>query len=366
MLTLRIRFLWEEGRVNLMNLLDVVIISTCSVDLYYFTDDDDNTQGDLASVRFLRLLRLTRALRVVRVMSAFTQLRILMKTTAASFVSLFWAMILMFLFVYGSAVFLCQVLQGPMRDTTIPLDLRMWIFRYYGSGSRSFWTLFEITFSGGWPNYARRLIEELHWGYALFFAVYVWVVIFAVTRVITALFLKDTMQVASEDSDSMLREHRARKEKSARKLQQLFSLIDETGDGAISLEEFKQMAHIPEVQMHFAALDLQIEEVCDLFSMLDAGNGQVNYDEFCAGIMRLKGQARSLDVVSTMRDCRVILRKCVDLERRVEAIADAFGLGSPAPSVRPNNESVSEEGVETAPAPPPNCAFVEWGHVQSI
>merc|ERR1719401_1578591 len=113
--------------------------------------------------------------------------------------ALLWSMVLLGMLMFGGAVSLCQMLQASIANEELPLDTRLWLFQMYGTSGRAVWTMFELTFSGGWPNYARRVVEEVHWAYAFFYATYVSVVVFAVTRIISALFLKDTLQVAAND-----------------------------------------------------------------------------------------------------------------------------------------------------------------------
>lgn len=78
-------------------------------------------------MRLVRFVRLARAFRVLRVMTSFSKLRILLRTTASSFASLFWAMVLMFLFMYGSAMSLCQALHLPQELRV--LTVRLWMHR---------------------------------------------------------------------------------------------------------------------------------------------------------------------------------------------------------------------------------------------
>jgi len=326
----RSAFFWDRIRrkADIMNSVDVFIVFMCSIDLYILPHvirgTPDGTSGNFPTMRLLRILRLTRALRVLRVMTSLSKLRILLVTTANSFFSLFWSMTLVFLFIYGSALSMCQTLQPVVEDESVPMDLREWVFMWYGTASRAIWTLFLVTFSGGWPSYAQRLVEEVHVGYALFFVAYVWVVVFAVTRIITATFVKDTLQAASEDGEMILREQKAAKAKLACKLHELFEVADKSGDGIISLGEFRSVVTLPQAQSYFSSLDLQVSEACELFTMLDGGDGSISYEEFCSGVMRLKGQARALDVISTMRDCKRILRRFEALDHRIDGLQRSY------------------------------------------
>ena len=112
------------------------------------------------------------------------------------------------------------------------------------------------------------------------------IVVFAVTRVITALFLKDTLQVASADAEMVMQERVLKRAKYIDKLNELFSKADTSGDGKISLEEFKEMMEMPQVQTWFQMLDLEVHEVVSLFNLLDDGDGLITHDEFLNGVMR--------------------------------------------------------------------------------
>ena len=53
------------------------------------------------------------------------------------------------------------------------MEIRFWVNRMYGTSAKAVYTLFEVTLSGCWPTYARPLIEEVSWLYAIFFILYV-------------------------------------------------------------------------------------------------------------------------------------------------------------------------------------------------
>merc|ERR1712113_867339 len=129
--------------------------------------------------------------------------------------------------------------------------------------------VFELTFSGGWPTYARRLIEEVGIGFAVFFAVYISTVVFAMTRIITALFLRDTLAVAANDVEMQIQEKTKEKKKYAEKLLTFFNQADFSGDGSMTIEEFEGFLSDPRVRTYLATLDLDSHETKNLFNMLD-------------------------------------------------------------------------------------------------
>lgn len=101
------------------------------------------------------------------------------------------------------------------------------------------------------------------------------------------------------------------------KLEQGFKAVDRSGDGMISEDEFNHMLLDSEFQHHMHALELEPHEGTALFQMLDDGDGQVGFDEFIKGVSRLKGQAKSLDVISIQKDIGKLSHVVRDISNRI-------------------------------------------------
>ena len=78
--------------------------------------------------------------------------------------------------------------------------LLLWVNRKYGTGSKALYTVFEITFSGCWPNYVSPVVMDASPWFAAFFIVYITFVVFFLIRIISALFLKETLAHAAQDA----------------------------------------------------------------------------------------------------------------------------------------------------------------------
>merc|ERR1712032_240522 len=69
------------------------------------------------------------------------------------------------------------------------------------------------------------------------------------------------------------------------------------GSGTLSWEKFQRHLRNPEVMAYFASLDLDVSNAHRLFRLLDTNNNnEVGVREFLDGCMRLKGEAKSIDV----------------------------------------------------------------------
>jgi len=305
----RMRYFYN-AQIEWLNVMDciIVVFSVCDLFIIRFLNAPETNLTLLRGLRFFRMVRIAR---VFRTFEFFAKLRILMGTIVASFLALVWSMVLLFITMLMFSMIMCQLVQPYFTDAAIDGDTISWMNEHYGTAGRSLWTVFELTFSGGWPNYVRTLVEHVSSIFAYVFAVYISLVVFAMTRIITALFLKDTLQVAANDAEMVIQEKMNEKKNYAKKLMDVFQGADHTGDGKITLHEFETFLAEPRVQSYLATLELDTHETKTLFGMLDDGDGEVTAEEFVQGAMRLKGTARSQDVVSIMHDFNAV-RKIVE------------------------------------------------------
>merc|ERR1719335_957692 len=118
-------------------------------------------------------------------------------------------MTLLFVLELVGAIFMAQVIQPFMEEGTTDAEseeLQMFIWTSFGTWTNAMFTIFEITMApGGFIKY-RRLYEEVHALFGIFFVLYVCVVTFAVVRVITAMFLKATLSASDSDEQDTARE----------------------------------------------------------------------------------------------------------------------------------------------------------------
>jgi len=308
------------------NVFDAVVVIINSADLYILSQiGQDST--NVSFLRVVRMLRLARVLRVIRTLELFQQLRVLMTTIVLSFMSIFWSMMILAIFILLGSLLLCQVVQDFIMDDTADPDMLIWVNRYYGTSSKAFYTMFEATFSGCWPTYARPLIEQINAWFALFFVVYVTFVVFTLIRIIYALLLKDTMQAAASDTDQVVRDKMRETKALAAKLAGMFKEADVTGDGYLSRQEFEDILAYPKVKTWLSAIGVNAEDEQNLFDILEDGqaaDNRISSEEFLDGIMRLKGKANEQDLLRNVRDTHRILKHVEALRTEVAKLRNPW------------------------------------------
>merc|ERR1711879_433921 len=104
------------------------------------------------------------------------------------------------------------------------------VFKYFGTFTHAVLTMFEITLAN-WIVPCRLLSENVSEWYALFFIVYRGAVMFALIRVITAVFLAETTRRANSDDNIAFGNKHRTKEAYCRKLKEIFEELDSSGDG---------------------------------------------------------------------------------------------------------------------------------------
>ncbi|CAE7449218.1 Scn10a [Symbiodinium sp. CCMP2592] len=299
MFVLRKEWYFDEVEgIMYMNMFDAILVLVHGFELLllpvFFSGDSEQRAS---TVRVIKLLRIVRTLRIIKTVALFRQLRLLVTTCVASIGALFWSMVMLFLIKLGFSLIICQALQGYILDESNDMDTRLEMNWLYGSFLKALYTMFEVTHAGSWPTRVRPVVDKVSPWYCIPFLGYITLVVFAVIRVVTALFLKETLASAANDADIQIEENRRTAKNYQEKLEDLFRAVDEDGNDWLSAEEFIRALSLPSVQRYLAILDLKVSDCRPLFEILDDGDGKITIAEFCQGLNQIKGHARALDMV---------------------------------------------------------------------
>merc|ERR1712217_213618 len=98
-------------------------------------------------------------------------------------------------------------------------------------------------------------------------------------------------------------------------MERLFKDADTSHDNFIDREELKVILQIPKVKMWLAAMELEVSDPGQLFDFLDDGDGGITVEELISGVARLKGAARSFDLMA-------LTRRVVSMEGILASIKD--------------------------------------------
>lgn len=104
-------------------------------------------------------------------------------------------------------------------------------------------------------------------------------------------------------------------------MRDIFEMADKDGSGEVSTAEFKKSLSDRGVQEKLKMIDLPVQEAEELFLVLDHdGSGSLNVDEFIGGVMRLKGTAKSKDMLAVQISLESLGKRMDVMETGVDGV----------------------------------------------
>ncbi|CAK0910246.1 unnamed protein product, partial [Prorocentrum cordatum] len=292
-----------------------------------------------AFLRVMRLARMLKLLRVIRLLRMFRELRLILNAILSCVKSMFWAMLLIInvSFIFG----LCfvQATADYLRDQGdgVGDNEKGELLKYWGSCRTSMYSLYAAALGGvDWDIQADTLrpVGNL---FFLLYLLYVGFFFCVITNTLTSLFVEATMINAEKDQQQVIQAELEQKEVYIQQLQRLFLKFGGQGTGEVTLQDF--IAHIEDPEMIWFAANLGIDmvDLKQFFAVLSSGGRQlVDLEHFVVGCIRLKGLAKSMDVMDlklTLRHESGDVRECLRLlEGRIEARRRASGDGGGTPA----------------------------------
>jgi len=266
---------------------------------------------DQGLLRVLRMGRVLRLLRLVKTIQGFDALYIMTTAMQGSVTVLFWSFVLLMVVQTLIAFTLNQALDPYFRDKTKPVHQQHQVFEYFGTAGRAMFTMFELTLAN-WPTAARILQENVTEYYAIFSVAYKLIIGFAAVGIINAVFMQETFKVAASDDKLMMRQKERDRMLHTKKMRNLFAAADESGDGVLDQDEFREIMTSPDIRMWLAAQELPIRDPDVLWKLLDDGDAELTADELVHGVERLKGTAKGIDLAAFIMEHRNFQKRICD------------------------------------------------------
>jgi len=265
-------------------------------------------------LRLARLVRLCRLLRLLKNMnSSFDSLYLMASALQGSISILFWSFMMLVLIHFLLALLMNQFLRAVYFDTSPDLAKnQVEVFTYFGSFTRAFLTMFEITLAN-WPVACRVLIENVSELFIIYAVLHKMILGFAVVGIVNGIFISETFRVASVDNAVMVRQAMRRQRTHCDKMQRLFEQADKNGDGRLSKEEWIDICKDDYVQNWLFSQEIHAEDAHLLFEQLDDSNdGRLTASELIEGTARLKGPAASMNLTAKINRIDANLREIND------------------------------------------------------
>eukprot|EP00931_Biecheleriopsis_adriatica_P101711 TRINITY_DN76798_c0_g1_i1.p1 TRINITY_DN76798_c0_g1~~TRINITY_DN76798_c0_g1_i1.p1 ORF type:complete len:607 (+),score=105.69 TRINITY_DN76798_c0_g1_i1:23-1822(+) len=283
----RFFFLAENWR---WNVFDLIVSATQIADAVVFAIYGNNINSK-AAIKNLRIIKIFRILRVARIAVAFPELNILMSSIAESLSSLFWVMLLIFVFLYAVAILINQMVSDHKismgRDKMQADESKLIV--YFDTLDATIISLYKVISSGiDWDDLVRPLEEEISPWIKYFFVVFVGFQLFALLNVITANFVDHANKLS-------------RKAEAEGQVAALWDMLGHTpvGNGqeqlVMAYKDFEAFFDHP-VMLNFRGVINAEDMTCEnLFRMFDANDdGTISTEEFLQISSDLIGPAQAI------------------------------------------------------------------------
>merc|ERR1712137_1056344 len=95
-----------------------------------------------------------------------------------------------------------------------------------------------------------------------------------------------------------------------------------SGDGLVSLEEFRELFRDKQLKMWLAAQDIEVQDAGLLFDLIDDGDGELSCSELIYGMARLRGAAKSLDMYGMMHMVKNVIGAVDSVDAKLQEIME--------------------------------------------
>jgi len=294
--------LFFTGEDKWWNVFDIFLVFNAITELSF-----PDVFTNLSFMRIFRVFRLVRVVRVVRTVKALRSLRTMLFAMLNSFTALLWAFVLIGIVMFVFGVIFDMAIAGTY-DLLDPSnashrDMVERINTHFSSLYDTIFALFcAITGGNDWMLYA-ELLRGIDLGevYFVLFAFYVGLSLVGVLNVVTGIFVDSA--VCTRTEDEVVESWTEDQKRTADEVRRIFKEADRDFSGSMTYRELEKHLQNPWVKAYFSGMDIDASEAAIIFTLMDSDrDNEVTIDEFVDGTMKLKGHAKSIDILSVMYD----------------------------------------------------------------
>eukprot|EP00930_Biecheleria_cincta_P071642 TRINITY_DN59114_c0_g1_i1.p1 TRINITY_DN59114_c0_g1~~TRINITY_DN59114_c0_g1_i1.p1 ORF type:complete len:615 (-),score=88.55 TRINITY_DN59114_c0_g1_i1:103-1947(-) len=267
-------------------------------------------------MRILRVLRLLRIIRVVRVIRFLGELRTIVTSIASSMMHLLWTVVLLLIMIYTLSVYLTQIVVDYKIDQDSSGQLSE--LENWNNIGRSSLTLFA-TITGGldWDSVVAPLMTHISPFIAPAFCGYIAFATLALMNVVTGVFVENAIESAN----------RYKEKHWVQTAWDVFEAADPLHTGVVTWEKFQKQLEKPELSSYLKGLGVDAKSARGLFKILDIDNaGHINANELLIGTLRLRGQAKAIDLAALLYETRRMSKRMAKQEKAVEETLSKVAL----------------------------------------
>merc|ERR1719284_2393740 len=128
------------------------------------------------------------------------------------------------------------------------------------------------------------------------------------------------METASKDSKKIKKKKEKDRQMVFSQLREIFESADVDDSGSLTLEEVQDALNKPEIYNKLKMIDFPVDDPKQIFLLLDFDDtGELTIEEFITGCVRMKGAAKSKDLLVAQVAVDTMRRHYQEFEKELEA-----------------------------------------------
>jgi len=318
---------FTNPHARMWNVADMLIVGLSVCDSFVFTPIGMGSGAKLISM--LRFLRLMRLIRLIRLMHLFKELWLVANGLFQSAKTLCWVALMIIAFIYICAIFTTLTIgkNDKLYDDYF-LESGGWDHEvYFATVPRSMFTLFQIVTFESWSERIVRHVMKKQPGMVLFFVIFIAICSFGLLNIVVGVVVESTLSTSQKDDEKLKRAEERDRQRVFDHLREIFEVADEDGSGTLTLSEVLKAVNKPEIYNKLKMIEFPVEDPKQVFMLLDYDNsGELSIDEFIAGCIRMKGHAKSKDLLAAQVAVDTMKRHFTFFETEMKELTGKIAL----------------------------------------
>lgn len=309
------------------NITDFVIVCLSVVDAFIITPMGMGANVRLISM--LRFIRLFRLIRLIRLMRLFKELWLVANGLIESSKTLCWVALMIVSLIYICAIFTTLVIgkNDKLYDSYFKESGGWDHEEFFRTVPRSMFTLFQVVTFESWSERIVRHVMQKQPAMVVFFIAFIAVSSFGLLNIVVGVVVESTLSTSERDENKVKRSQERDRQRVFDHLREIFESADEDGSGTLTLAEVQKAINKPEIYNKLKMIEFPVEDPKQIFMLLDYDNScELSIDEFIAGCIRMKGHAKSKDLLAAQVAVDTMKRHYSVFEKEMKELQGKIAL----------------------------------------